>query len=147
LKIKLICKPERYEELSKQLEEKGIQIDNSSTLVLREEQQSKFILAQDEENTILLKPEELVYIESFGDTIIGHTMKNQYELNQKLYEFEGLYEEIGYIRVHKSYVVNIEYIELISASFNTKLTLTMKNKDKVTVSRSYYHKFKEKIGM
>ena len=56
---------------------------------------------------------------------------------QKLYE---KIESIGFIRCHKSFIVNIDYIE----SFN-KSICTLKNGDAVPLGRKYYKEFKNVI--
>ena len=55
---------------------------------------------------IPLHHSNIVYIESYGHDIICHTIEDDYAIREKLYEIEGLFESYGFIRVHKSYIVN-----------------------------------------
>lgn len=129
------------------LENAGFSIREDADLVLTEKLiKHKFVFGHHENDIVLLKPSDIVFVESINSEIFVHTMEQKYTGKLKLYEYEGLFENFGFLRVHKSYVININMIKKIKASFNSKYLLEMRNQDKVEVSRSYYYKFKDKIG-
>jgi len=147
LRIRLECSPKNEQELKKILEEVGFTIHNEANLILTEKSiKSKFIFGTIDNEIKLIHPGDVIYIESLNNEIVIHTLENQYIGRHKLYEYEGVYESDGFLRVHKSFVININKINSIKSTFNSKFLLEMCNKDKVEVSRSYYHKFKEEIG-
>ena len=51
----------------------------------------------------------------------------------------------GYMRVSNSFIVNVNHIRSIKPTINSKFILTMNNRDKVEVTRSYYIMFKRFI--
>lgn len=94
----------------------------------------------------LLKLKEIVYLEYLGGKIRVFTEKDEYSLNQTMKAF---IEENGdrFIRTHKSFIVNIDYIKEIIPWFNYTLKLKIKgfNDLEIPVSRNYMKDFKEKL--
>jgi len=95
----------------------------------------------------VLNHQDILYIESLANNVIAHTLTHEYFIKDKLYTISSLFEPYGFLRIHKSYVVNIHFISVIIPQFNRKFTLIMKNKDRIEVSRSYYDSFKEYLRM
>ena len=50
------------------------------------------------------------YIESLGRMQIVHTEKENYEVYRKIGDFEQFLSQYGFLRTHKSYLVNYQYI-------------------------------------
>jgi len=105
------------------------------------------IVGKTDQTFHVLNHQDIVYIESLGNNVIAHTMAHEYFIKEKLYSISSLFEPYGFLRIHKSYVVNIHMIHVIIPQFNRKFTLVMKNKDRIEVSRSYYDSFKEYLRM
>ena len=55
--------------------------------------------------------------------------------------------EKNFVRVSKSFLVNIAHIEYIRPMLNSKLKLIMTNKDVVEVNRTYVKSFKERMDI
>lgn len=129
------------------LESAGFTISPSAELTFREDNfiQDTFI---GEINQIydIIHYSKIVLVESFGHDIILYTLDKRFSIKEKLYEIEELFEDRGLIRVNKSQIINRTMIKEIRPSFNSKLTLLMKNGMGVDVTRSYLIRFKEYIG-
>lgn len=145
--IRIVCKKENYELYVKMLESAGFTISPSAELTFREDNfiQDTFI---GEINQIydIIHYSKIVLVESFGHDIILYTLDKRFSIKEKLYEIEELFEDRGLIRVNKSQIINRTMIKEIRPSFNSKLTLLMKNGMGVDVTRSYLIRFKEYIG-
>lgn len=145
--IRIVCKKENYELYVKMLESAGFTITPSAELTFREDNfiQDTFI---GEINQIyeIIHYSKIVLVESFGHDIILYTLDKRFSIKEKLYEIEELFEDRGMIRVNKSQIINRTMIKEIRPSFNSKLTLLMKNGMGVDVTRSYLIRFKEYIG-
>lgn len=74
---------------------------------------------------------EIIYIESNGRKVIYHTKSHSYEEYIKL-DDALLKLKVGFLRCHKSYAVNINYIKEIS---DTKVFLN--NLHTIPISRTY----------
>lgn len=83
---------------------------------------------------------EILYIESIGRKIAIHTVKNEYTMYGKLdsIEQELSIAPFSFVRIHKSYIINLDYCTLVS---HRKVTL--KNGRQLEISRSYLEHFQE----
>lgn len=87
--------------------------------------------------------EEILYFEAFRDDCFCFTVDHKYKVkNFKLYDAEVL-GEFGFIRIHKSYVVNIFKIVTLTPQINSRIKLRVKNYDVIHVNRSYIKPFKQ----
>jgi len=145
--IKIICKKENYDTYVKMLKSAGFTISVDADLTFREDDfiQDTFI-GKIGDIYEIIPYTKVVLIESFGHEIILHTIDNTYSIKEKLFEIEGLFEDKGFIRINKSQIINKTMIIEIRPAFNSKLSLFMKNKAIVDVTRSYLIRFKEYIG-
>ena len=80
MKIKLAVSEERYEEIAKELTDKGIEIDDSSGLVLTETDRhvSRLSVREfgDDGSRLHISVDDVVYIESFGHSAEVHGMED-----------------------------------------------------------------------
>ena len=147
MKVKIVCREERYKMYEEMLVKGGFIISNDASLLFKEEDlEPNQIIGKYNNRYEMIKLEDIIYIESYGHDIILHTLNREYTIKEKLYEIEGMYEKRGFIRINKSIVVNKDQIQSIKPSINTKFTLLMNNHSKLIVTRSYYYKFKKFIG-
>ncbi len=103
---------------------------------------NKNILLKDEEGHVIRELAEVMYIFAIKNKTFVKIDKEEYECKLKLYEFEELRNN-GFIRISKSTVINIKYLDRISMEFSGNFTITMNNKEKLTLSRSYAKEFKK----
>lgn len=84
-----------------------------------------------------LKPESIVYVQTEGHRNIFHVCEDgrrlQYRLYRKLDEIEEILVPYGFVRCHRSCLVNIRYVKKIS---NYLMELT--TGEVFTVPRSRY---------
>lgn len=94
-----------------------------------------------------LAPKDIYYFESVDSKVFAYCEKEVYEVREKLYEIEKLYEYIDFQRISKSVIVNISLIEFISPMLGSRLEATLKNNERVIISRQYVPELKKKIGI
>jgi len=129
------------------LEKGGFTISDDADIIFKEQNFAQdTIIGKYNNRYEIIHFSQIVYVESYGHDIFLHTIEKTFSIKEKLYEVEGLFEEKGFIRINKSCIVNKNQIKEIRPTFNTKLELLMKNKQKLDVTRSYYNRFKEFIG-
>ncbi len=92
-------------------------------------------------NQVLVK--DIDYLESFKDEINVHVNAKKVVVNEPLYQLETLLTPYHFVRIGKSFVVNISKISQIKTSLNAKLTLLLVNGQSLEVSRSYVKAFKQ----
>lgn len=145
--VKIICAKENYEKYKKMLEKSGFVVSNDSSLVLREEDfiQDTFIGEKDDGYEII-QYSKILYIESFGHTIVLHTKNDSYNIREKLYELEIILVNYNFIRINKSTIVAKNAIKKIKPTFNGRIDLHLINGSIVYVSKRYRRQFKDFIG-
>lgn len=88
---------------------------------------------------------EILFFETDGEKIYGHTREEAYEVRQKLYELEEILP-ITFCRISKSTIVNTKQIYSIEKSFSGTSTVNFYQTHKqVHVSRHYYQLLKERL--
>lgn len=149
MKVKLICRPENYDDLKQKLEESNFIIteDAEYHFVEKDQVNKKTLLGKSDENFNIIPFESIVYIESFDHEIVCHSTDGSYNLKEKLYELEVRLYDYGFVRINKSTIINYKMIKSIKPLFNRKFMIILNNLKRVDVTRSYYDSFKRFIGM
>jgi DNA-binding LytR/AlgR family response regulator len=91
---------------------------------------------------------QITYLESFGENIYLHLESQPTEIiKQPLYQLEEMLKTYDFIRIGKSYIVNLAKIRYIRTGFNAKLDLELITGDHLEVSRSFVKSFKNALGI
>ena len=89
----------------------------------------------------LFELNQIKYFESYKRLIIIHLHNQEsHEFYYKLGDLKNRLEANDFVLVHRSYLVNMQYIKKIS-----KTELTLKDNSLIPVSRTYYNDLKEKF--
>lgn len=104
------------------------------------------ILLTKENKTHLVDKQQIYYIEAVDNKTFIYTKADVYECELKLYEIIELLSTT-FIRISKSIIVNLMYVNSIAPISGHKLILDLENTEKVVVNRSYVKDFKKKIKM
>lgn len=150
MKVKIISNTDKYGEIIERIKKEPLLQSNEDYdfVIIDSSYQKREIIGKNERNEFqIIKPTQIVYVESFGHEVLCHSQQGNLIIKEKLYEIEELFEKDGLIRVHKSFVINKNHVSTIKPTLNTKFILTMNNKDVIEVSRNYYNIFKNKIGL
>ena len=102
------------------------------------------------EKMLLLNPvEEISLIRAEQQRVIVSTNKGDIEINASLKEIEQKLKGHGFLRTHKSFIVNISKIREIIPWFNDTFILTLENcsQKEIPVSRHYLPDFKKELNI
>lgn len=108
---------------------------------------SKTISGIKENEVILVKVFETLYIESVDKKTFIYTKEDVFQCKEKLYELEEILEKESFIRISKNTIVNLNKVSKIVPDISRRLILTLENKEKVIVSRSFTFNFKKSLGL
>ncbi len=148
MKIKLMVSHKKYNELSEKLTSLGIEIDNNSKLVLTEENQYiDFIMGKKQDSFSPISTSEIVFIETFGNEVILHTLKDNWNISERLIRLESILDPAMFLRISNSVIVAVKKIKNIQPAFSSKYTLTLTDGSQVDVTRSYYNRFRDYFGL
>lgn len=100
-----------------------------------------------EDGIVKLDAREIFYFESVDNKVYACCETSVYEVKQKLYALEQLYDRTDFVRISKAMIVNVSRINKIVPMFNGKLEAVLTNGEKVIISRQYVPDLKKKLGI
>lgn len=100
-----------------------------------------------EREMVLLRPGEVLYAESVEERTYLYTTGQVYRTALTLGELEARYEALGFCRVSKSMVVDLHQIRSLRSCGAARIEATMKNGEKLMISRHYAPLLRERLGM
>lgn len=90
-------------------------------------------------NKVLLK--DIKWVQGFGEYIILVTHLKKYMILERMSNFEENYQNLGFIRIHKSYIVLSSHI----SSYDSN-TVYLKSEEQLPLGRTYKKHLKEYFG-
>lgn len=105
------------------------------------------LTAFDNGEILKLTPNDIYYFESVDNRVCACCENNVYEVKQKLYELEKIYDNTDFIRISKAMIVNVSKISKIVPMFNGRLEAVLTNNERVVISRQYVPDLKKKLGV
>lgn len=107
------------------------------------------IPAEQNSKTILIRPEEIVYISTDKDNVYIKTESESYLTRYTLRELEARLDARIFFRTHRCYLVNIRKMRELIPYFNGTYTVVVQDKEKseVPVSRTQARRLKEILGI
>lgn len=150
MKIRLDVSRERCDALSKELRERGIEIDEASPLVLSEAgRYADSLLMRDRGKGGLVRVDvaEIVSVEAVGRDIEVRTVRGVFTTAERLYQLQGRLDPERFLRVSNGVIVALRQIKRIKPALSMRFTLTLSDGREVDVTRSYYYAFKEALGI
>ena len=94
------------------------------------------------EGQIRLQTDDIIYIETAKHKNVFYTKKQAYTIYKKLDELEAELKDMGFVRIHLSFLVNMRYIAKISSYV---LTLTIGKE--ISVPKSRYQEVKRAFAL
>ncbi len=89
---------------------------------------------------------DIFYFESIENKTFAYSVNEVYEISEKLYMLETQLEKTPFIRISKSIILNSKKIKSFKNTINGRMEATLKNNEKVKISRMYVTNLKEKLG-
>ena len=117
----------RYRQMTEQIEE----------IVHYIEGQGDKLIGMKDGQQFMLRPYDVIYLESVEGTAYLYTEKEVYRSSLTLMAAERAYGDEGYFRCSKSMVVNIYRIQKLQSMPGNRIDVTMDNGEHVVISRRY----------
>jgi two-component system LytT family response regulator len=106
------------------------------------------ILSKTGESYLLLKPEEIIYIKADLSEVMIRSEKGFSYYAQKISQLEHKLQDYNFVRVHRSYLVNIDEIKEIETIEQSKLRFSFKGcSDIVESSKDGAKAFRERFSV
>lgn len=111
------------------------------------QQRNPRISLTNDERTIVIQKRNILYIQAQAGKAIVHTEDQEIVSKQTLNSIINLLDPNRFIRVHRSFVVNLNKVHELQPSFNHTYELTLDDGSKVPVSRSFVATTKKALGV
>ncbi|MCX7862106.1 MAG: LytTR family DNA-binding domain-containing protein [Bacteroidales bacterium] len=103
------------------------------------------IIVRHNSKTQIINIDDIIYFESAENYVKIRTHHATFIQEKTMKYFEENLPEEKFIRLHRSYIVNINYIVSIEAYTKDSYIATLKNNEKIKVSQEGYKKFRNKF--
>lgn len=97
--------------------------------------------------TALVDPKDILYILASGYYAEIYTEDKKYVLRESLNNLEEILDENVFTRVHRSTILNLNYVKEIIHSDYSEIDAKMKDDKLLRISKSHKKEFLEKIGI
>jgi two-component system LytT family response regulator len=101
------------------------------------------VLIRDGAKVHVINSEKIEFIEAQDDYVQIRSEGKSYLKNQRLTELEGQLDAGHFLRIHRSYVVNIACVDRIEQATRDSHVAILKDGSRIPVSRSGYQKIRE----
>lgn len=143
-----ILKPITEERLEKGMEKILAKVKKVEKIGIRNRENSNKICAYTNGKLIPIDLKEIIYVTVEDKNTVIFSTKGKYEVNYTLGELSEKLNSPTFFRSHKSFLINLDYIEFIEPWFNSTFNVVLKNVDiKIPVSRGQSKEFKELMNI
>jgi two-component system, LytTR family, response regulator len=104
------------------------------------------LLVKENRKIFFVKTSEIRWIEAAGDYVQIYTENKFHLINDSLSSLENKLDPKTFIRIHRSSIVNVDYIKEFQPYFNGEYKIILKNGEVLKLSRTYKDKIKELFG-
>lgn len=103
------------------------------------------IFVQKSEKLLNLAVEEIMFLEASGDYTILTTKNDQFVSSSGIGKLEEILNPETFIRVHRSTIININFLKEIEKHFNGGMIVKMQSGKSFPVSRTYAKVIRKKV--
>lgn len=109
----------------------------------------KRLVSKSGERMTILSPKDLLFIKSSQGNCLAWDGEVNHYLSEKLDELEQGLSSSEFVRIHRSYLINVDKVKEIQRWFNGKLMVIMNDEDKteLSTSRAGADKLKQLLGI
>jgi DNA-binding LytR/AlgR family response regulator len=105
--------------------------------------EAEFIFVKNRSRLMQIKKGDLLFVEALKDYVVIHTSKESYTIHSTMKEIERKLSDSVFMRVHRSYIINLMAIESIKHS-----NITMEGMDKeIPIGGSYKDVLASRINL
>ncbi|MGG3891420.1 LytR/AlgR family response regulator transcription factor [Metabacillus fastidiosus] len=99
-----------------------------------------------DERIILVDIHNIIYVGTENRQVIVKTLNEKYVIDTPLYEIEQKLQSHSFLRVHRGYIINMDYVNEIEQWFNGTYNVIFRDGSKAPISRSYIKSVRQSLG-
>lgn len=110
--------------------------------------QTDKVIGYEDDTIYVISVHDILYFEAKESLVYMQTRDKWLKMKDKLYELEAKLPPQEFVRISRSYIVNINHVASIAPWFNRRLIVTFEGcRSTVEVSKNYVGDFKRFLGM
>jgi two-component system response regulator LytT len=145
--IDYVLKPFEQDRINDAVDRVAKLLNNQTSDSITSQQKNPRISLTNDERTIVIQKQNILYVQAQNGKTVVHTDDQEIVSKQTLNSISQLLDPNRFIRVHRSFVVNLNKVRELQPSFNHTYELTLTNDSKIPVSRSYVSVTKRALGV
>ena len=106
----------------------------------------RYVEATTEKGKVTVALTDIFYIETVDRKTFAYTKDTCIEIREALRDIIEEFENIGFVRISKSAVVNIYKIQKLQGDINMRVIIYLKNGEQLIMNRSYRNDFYDKLN-
>jgi len=103
------------------------------------------VLVKDGDGMQVLLVEDIAYIEAQADQVAFHAHGREHLKAQRISELETLLDPARFVRVHRSFIINLAALQGLEKTDSNAYAARMKNGRRIPISRSGYERLRTEI--
>lgn len=121
--------------------------ENFESFPKKHADESTRIVVKNGSNILILQAENVSHIEAYDDYVKIHSGNTFYLKKKTMNYYEQVLDTTNFIRVHRSFILNIDFLTRIDAAEKGSYHALLKNGDKIPLSKTGYSKLKELLNL
>lgn len=102
---------------------------------------------QKQNKLYFIESAEIYYIESVDNYTFIYTKKDVFESKEKLYTLSKNLSRNSFVKINRSTLLNMDYLEYVEPLPNYRLEAYLKNGDRLAISRHYIKHVKQYLNI
>lgn len=103
------------------------------------------VLVRDGDGLQVLLIDDVAYIEAQADNVAFHAQGREHLKAQRISELETQLDPVRFVRVHRSFIINLAQLQGLEKTDSDAYIARMKNGKRIPVSRSGYERLRQSI--
>jgi two-component system LytT family response regulator len=103
------------------------------------------VLVRDGDGLQVLLVDDIAYVEAQADNVAFHAHGREYLKAQRISELETQLDPVRFVRVHRSFIINLAQLQGLEKTDSDAYIARMKNGKRIPVSRTGYERLRQAI--
>lgn len=138
---------ERFAKAMSHLSKQNPEQINQSVEVYQNQEERKRIVVKSGQDIRIIPTQEVYCLEAYDDYVKVHIAKDTYLKKHTLAKFEESLSKQQFVRVHRSFIINISCLKQIEQVNKDTHRAILNNDMQVSMSRSGYVNLKQALGL
>lgn len=127
--------------------ESNKQIEQFESVAKKHTEEAHRVVVKNGTSILILPTTQIIYIEAYDDYVKIFNNETFYLKKKTMSYYEEVLDPSQFVRVHRSFILNLNYLTKIEAVDKNNNLALLKNGAKIPLSRSGYSKLKEILNL